>query len=166
MPKTRKIAGYLSVLSLALIGVYMVAVAINVVSRYGLRAPLAIISDMSELLIPTALALALPVAALSGSHLSLRFLGGFLGPRIARGLDLFGRLATILVLAVITWRLFDYTQYAQASSRASALRNIPLWPVWGFVTLAMAGATVATFFAAPAQSSPADKPAAGPGQAS
>ncbi|WP_334191715.1 TRAP transporter small permease [Pararhodobacter sp.] len=161
MLNNQKIAGYLSIASLALIGLYMIAVAINVVSRYGLNAPLAIISDMSEFLVPAALALAFPVAALSGSHLSLRFLGGFLGPRVTRWLDLLGRLATVVLLAVITWRLFHYAQYTLESSRASSLRNIPLWPVWAFVTLAMAAATLATLFAAPAETPSADKAEAG-----
>lgn len=161
MLNRQKIAGTISIVSLALIGLYMIAVAINVVSRYGLQAPLAIISDMSEFLIPTALALAFPVAAISGSHLSLRFLGAFLGPRASRALDFLGSIATVVLLAVITWRLFHYAQYTHDSSRASSLRNVPLWPVWAFVTLSMAAATLATLFTAPTETPSADKTPAG-----
>lgn len=163
MQAGQRIAGAASVLAMALIGLYMVAVGVNVFARHGFRAPLAIISDMAEFLIPSALSLAFLVAALNGSHLSIRFLGAALGPRTGRALDLLGRMATLLLLGVITWRLYDYAQYVNATSRASTLRNIPLWPVWAFVTLALGCATLATLFTPLSAPSSAPPPRDGAG---
>ncbi|MEM7291667.1 MAG: TRAP transporter small permease subunit, partial [Pseudomonadota bacterium] len=76
---TSRTSGLIGLASMVILSVYVLTVITNVFSRYLLDAPLPLLSDFGELLVPAALALVFPAAALSGKNLAIRFLGQYLG---------------------------------------------------------------------------------------
>lgn len=151
-----RIFSLISFVSMSLLGLYVLTVSINVISRYVFHYPLPILSDMAELLVPAGLALAFPAAAFKGSHLSIRFLGSVTGPGGAFALELFGRVATIALMSAITWKLIEYAQELAAAGRSTTLYDIPIWPVWAFVAGAFALSVVGALVAPLTVTSPPD----------
>ena len=144
---TSRTSGLIGLVSMAILSLYVVTVIVNVFSRYLLNAPLPLLSDVGELLVPAALALVFPAAALNGKNLAIRFLGRRLGAYGFALLEVFGRVATTALLAVIAWRLGDYTLDTLSSGYTTARFSIPVWPVWGFVSLAFAAAALGVMLA-------------------
>ena len=151
---TSRTSGLIGLASMAILSLYVLTVIVNVFSRYLFNAPLPLLSDVGELLVPAALALVFPAAALNGKNLAIRFLGRGLGTGGFAVLEIFGRVMTAALLAVIAWRLGDYTLDTLSSGYSTAQFGIPVWPVWGFVCLAFFAAAVGAILAPSARVEP------------
>lgn len=144
---TSRTSGLIGLASMVILSVYVLTVITNVLSRYLLDAPLPLLSDFGELLVPAALALVFPAAALNGKNLAIRFLGQGLGVAGFAALEVFSRLVTAALLLLIAWRLGDYSLETFANGHSTAQYSIPVWPVWGFVCLAFFTAAVGVMLA-------------------
>ena len=144
---SNRTSGLIGLLSMAILSLYVLTVIANVFSRYLLNAPLPLLSDIGELLVPAALGLVFTAAALNGKNLAIRFLGRRLGPGGFALLERFGRVVTTAMLAVIAWRLGDYALDTLSNGHSTARFGIPVWPVWGFVCLAFVAAAIGAMLA-------------------
>ena len=144
---TSRLSGLIGLVSMAILSLYVLTVIANVFSRYLLNAPLPLLSDVGELLVPAALALVFPAAALSGKNLSIRFLGRQFGAGSFTALEWFARLLTAALMAAIAWWLGDYALDTMTSGHSTAQFGIPVWPVWAFVCLAFVVAAIGALIA-------------------
>jgi len=134
--QSNRVAQGLSVLSMALIGVYVLLICLNVALRYLFNAPLGWVSDMGVIFVPLAMAPCLAVATARGMLIVVSMFGERLPRPLRRVLNVLARLATTVVLALIAWKVFGYAQGTLAENRSTLLMGIPVWPAW----FAVAGA--------------------------
>lgn len=142
-----RVATFISVASMGLLGLYVGAVIVNVFCRYVLAFSLPMISDLGEVILPSALILTFIVAAINGSFLAITFLGDSFVPRLGRALDLLGRLAIVGLFALFAWQMFRYAQVTFGSGRTTRMMEILIWPVWGLTSVALAVAAVMALIA-------------------
>ena len=146
------LSNFIAVLSMATLMIYVCFITVNVVARYVFNAPMHWVSDLGELLLPFALSLAFPAAAMKGANLSIQFLGQALGDRGFVLLECFGRATTAGILGIIAWKLGEYTFELHATGRTTVQFGIMIWPVWIGATLAFA-LSVPGIFISPLRSS-------------
>lgn len=123
---------------MATLMIYVAFVSVNVIARYVFNAPLHWIPDLGEILIPFALSLSFPAAAMNGSHLSIQFLGDLMGPRAFRMLEIGARVFTAGLMAIITWKMTEYAIEMHDGGRTTVQFGIRIWPVWAGVALGFA----------------------------
>ena len=146
MTRFERVASMVAALSFTLLGLYVCLVVVNVVCRYVLGFSLTFLADAAEILLPSALVLFFPIAAIRQSHLKLEFLGAAL-PGLRPVLDQAARLILTGFLGVICWQMLTYTQEKLGSGATTTFHGIAIWPVWGFTVLAYGLATLLTVFA-------------------
>jgi len=137
---------WVAVASMTTLCVYVCFIVANVVARYVFNAPLYFLGDLTEMLIPVAMALTFTVASIAGSHLVIRVLGSLLG-RKARVLDTLGGVATAVLLILIGVKLAEYSMEMREGGRATSHVQIPVWPIWIIVTASFFGAAIGTVMA-------------------
>lgn len=128
--------------SMAVLFAYVLLVIANVVGRYVFSMPIHIVSDLGEILVPVSLVLTFSVAAYQGTHLAIRFLGSWFGEHGTKWLNVFGTFLTVVLMALIAWKLVDYTTDLYSTGRTTVQFSIPIWPVWAFATIAFGLAAV------------------------
>lgn len=141
-----RLANTIAVLSMATLMVYVAFITVNVIARYIFNSPLHWIPDLGELLVPFALSLSFPAAAMQGAHLSIQFLGNWLGSAVFRALELLARVITAALLAVITWKVTEYTFELYETGRTTVQFGISIWPIWAGVSLGFALSVPGMFF--------------------
>ncbi|MDR5653178.1 TRAP transporter small permease [Ruixingdingia sedimenti] len=141
----QRLADALSMISMALICVYVLLVSSNVLMRYLFNAPLGWMSDMGFILMPLAMAPCLGVGAARGMLVSITFLSDRLPRPARRMLVALTRAVSAAVLAAVAWKMLGYGLDALAERRATVQMGAPLGPVWLGVAAAFALAVPLVF---------------------
>ncbi|MCP5368334.1 MAG: TRAP transporter small permease [Hyphomicrobiales bacterium] len=116
---------YVAVFCLVVIGL---ATMVDVLMRWLANAPLHGLEDVIKLAVAVVVTACLPAGMAKRSNIAIRFLGDTLG-RTAHGvLELFGDLATLAFLVVLTWQLAVYT--AELGHRTTLILELPTQPSW------------------------------------
>ena len=130
----------------ALIITVMAFTVYNVVGRWLFGAPLRGTVELTELAMIGIVYLGLAYAQHQNSHIAVDLLYLRLGRRARLGLDIFATTLSMVVLALVAWRLYDYGAVLEAGGRTTASRSIPLYPfayvaIIGVVAFMLAYAT-------------------------
>jgi C4-dicarboxylate transporter DctQ subunit len=127
------VGGALAGVALAILLANVALIAFDVLMRWLFRSPQSWVSDLAQLSYPVAIACCMPAALESGHMIAIRFLGEALGPRAARGLDLFGQSALIAVLALFAWKMVGRAASDWRAGFKTSTIDLPVAPTWMLV---------------------------------
>lgn len=127
---------------LALIGlVGLVAVALvtigDVLLRWLLNSPVDGVSEISRLVVAVSIASFFPMALAGRHHISIEFLGAWLGPRARLWLDTLAHLVTSFFFLVLGWQFILYTMEIRESGETTWLLGWQVAPWWTVTTVFM-----------------------------
>lgn len=117
-------AGVLGMLAVA--GVTVVAVLL----RWSGLGGLAAMNEITGMLFAVAIAATLPAATAQRVHLRIDLLGGMMGPRLRRLMDLLGSLLLLLFLTLLAREVYAYSGRLISGGRTTTILG---WPVGQFV---------------------------------
>jgi TRAP-type transport system small permease protein len=124
-----------------LIFAIMALTVVDVAGRYLFNAPVKGSIEAIELMLGLLVYMAIPLASARAEHIRIDLLDYLLGPRARKVQRLIGNGASAVVMAFITWRLYERgAQFAQFKDTSSHL-GVPLAPV-AWVMAAFAAITV------------------------
>ncbi len=127
---------------LALTGlVGLVAVALvtigDVLLRWLFNSPVDGVSEISRLVVAVAIASFFPMALADRHHISIEFLGAWLGPRARLWLETLAHLTTSLFFLVLGWQFILYTMEITESGETTWLLGWRVAPWWTVTTIFM-----------------------------
>ncbi|KUO66971.1 MAG: hypothetical protein APF84_17415 [Gracilibacter sp. BRH_c7a] len=107
----------------------MMVVAISVLMRIFLNAPIPGLTDIVSMLNALAVAFAVSVTEKQRKHIRIDFVRQYLPSHIAKFIFVVVNSLAILVISVVTWRFFLYIFSAYGHGNATWIMKIPHWPV-------------------------------------
>ncbi len=127
---------------LALVGlVGLVAVALvtiaDVLLRWLFNSPVDGVSEISRLVVAIAIASFFPMALAERHHISIEFLGAWLGPRAQLWLDTLAHVVTSFFFLVLGWQFILYTLEIGESGETTWLLGWRVAPWWTVTTVFM-----------------------------
>ena len=127
---------------LALIGlVGLVAVALvtigDVLLRWLFNSPVDGVGEISRLVVAVSIASFFPMALAERHHISIEFLGAWLGPRARLWLDSLAHMVTSLFFFMVGWQFILYTIEIQESGETTWLLGWDVVPWWVATTIFM-----------------------------
>ncbi len=119
------------------------AVVVDAFLRSAFAAPIDRLSDVSGMIFVVAAACCVPAATANRCHITIRALEGRLGPRARAAIETFASLLATIVFALVTWQLGVYVGEVSASGQTLSQIDIPVAPLWMFVTACLGLTTAA-----------------------
>lgn len=124
---------------IGLIGMVVVALVIiaDVLLRWLFNSPVDGVAEVSRLIVAVAIASFFPMALADRHHISIEFLGAWLGPRAQVWLDLLAHVVTSFFFLVLGWQFILYTLEINESGETTWLLGWQVTPWWAVATLFM-----------------------------
>jgi TRAP-type transport system small permease protein len=115
----------------------------DVLLRWLFSAPIHGLGDFSALVTSVVVAGCFPMLMARRGNVTIRLLGGWLGPRAGRVLDSFGALVTAVFFSLMTWQYIRYSAEMTQANEATPILRWLVGPWWWVVTTLIAIATFA-----------------------
>ena len=134
----RRIRGWTRAIAIiGLLGLLVISITTmaDVLLRWIANAPLHGLNDINVLAVVIVVAACLPLVAAERQNITIKFLGGALGPRVTLWLDAFGSIVLLVYVAAIGWQLAVYTQELAQAGRTTWLLLLPVTPSWIVATV-------------------------------
>lgn len=132
--RSRKTSEAVAIVGLiGLIAVTLLAF-MDVLLRWLFLAPLDGLHEVLQLLYAIIMASFFPTALAGRKHISIRFLGKWLGPGISAKLDAFGDMVTFIFFVLVGWQFIVFTGELMENNEITWILAWPVAPWWGFVT--------------------------------
>lgn len=122
-----------------LLGIALLTMA-DVLLRWLFKAPIKGLMDLAALASAVIIAACFPALLAQRGNVTIRLLGSFAGPRVARVLDSFGALVTAVFFALMTWKYIEYSAEMTSAGESTVVLRWLTGPWWWVVT-AMIGIT-------------------------
>lgn len=119
---------------LALVAFILVTIA-DVLMRWLFNDPIDGVADTGPLIVAIVAAAFFPYSLAGRHHVSIGFLGGFLGPRATVWLDALASLATSAFVLLLAWQIVRYTLELRQLGQTTWVVQIPIAPWWMVVSL-------------------------------
>lgn len=113
----------------ALITLLMLGTVYNILGRWLFGVPLRGTVELTQLSMIAIVYLAFAYAQQHGDHISVDLLYLRLGRRGRAILDAIASLISLVILVLLAWRLYAYSEVLQAGGRTTATLRIPLYPL-------------------------------------
>ena len=116
---------------LFLVGLSLATIA-DVLGRWLFNHPLHGVSDLYSLVMAIVVAAFFPITLLEQRHISIEFLGRFLGGRAHRWLNTLGALAMLVFLVLLSWQIAEYVyELYETGETTWILRwsKVPWWSI-------------------------------------
>ena len=110
---------------------------IDVTLRYFFGSPIFGARDVSKLIMLTIVALSVAYSARTGGQVSIELFTGMMGPHITRFTEVFVRLIAIVMLIILTWRLWISGLNASKFGETSLALEIPFKPFYFILSIGM-----------------------------
>jgi TRAP-type C4-dicarboxylate transport system permease small subunit len=107
----------------------------DVLLRWLFSAPIDGLNEITRLMFAVISASFFPAALMERHHISIRFVGGWLGRRAERALDALAGLVTFGVFCLIGWQFVRYTEEMYASGETTWTLGWTVGPWWSVTTL-------------------------------
>ena len=122
-----------------LVGLVVVALVtiVDVLLRWLFNSPIDGVSEVSRLVVAIAIASFFPMALAERHHISIEFLGAWLGPRAKQWLDSLAHLVTSLFFLVLGWQFILYTMEIKDSGETTWILGWEVAPWWTVTTIFM-----------------------------
>ena len=129
-----RIAKTLSLLGILGFIVLAVGTLADVLLRWLFAAPIDGFSEVARLAVAILTATFLPAALIERYHISIEFLGKWLGPGWHRALNLFAALVTLGFFTVMSWKFIGFTQELADAGETTWIVGIKVAPYWWVTT--------------------------------
>ncbi len=107
----------------------------DVLLRWLFNSPLDGIADIGRLMVAIVIASFFPIALAERHHITIGFLGKFLGRRADAWLQAFASLVTGVFFVFLGWQFILYTTELHTSGETTWLLGLAVAPWWGAATL-------------------------------
>jgi TRAP-type C4-dicarboxylate transport system permease small subunit len=107
----------------------------DVLLRWLFLAPMDGLHEVIQLLYAIIMASFFPAALAGRRHISIRFLGNWLGPEINARLDAFGDMMTFVFFVLVGWQFIVFTGELVENNEITWILAWPVAPWWGVATL-------------------------------
>jgi TRAP-type C4-dicarboxylate transport system permease small subunit len=118
---------------LGLVG-YILMVNTDVLMRWLFNSPMAVVSDVSPLVIAIVVASFFPLALVERSHVSIEFAGALLGRRVHAWLEALAALVSLVFFVLLAWQIVRYALDLRALGQTTWVVQIPAAPWWAVVS--------------------------------
>ncbi|MCO5101716.1 MAG: TRAP transporter small permease subunit [Burkholderiaceae bacterium] len=132
--RLRKAVRYVAGAGLLLLAVDGLLTVLDVLLRWLLKAPIPGLHDFSTIAIVVSAASCLPATLASRLNVMIRVFSGSLGSRGREALETLGALLTVVVFALIVWKMTAHTIEMKVNGRTLSESTHPIWPYWTIVT--------------------------------
>ncbi len=124
---------------IGLIGLVVVALVTigDVLLRWLFNSPVDGVAEISRLVVAISIASFFPMALTDRHHITIEFLGNWLGPRARLWLDLLGHVATSFFFLVLGWQFILYVLELKEAGETTWLLGWAVTPWWVVTTLFM-----------------------------
>lgn len=124
---------------IGLVGLVVVALVTiaDVLLRWLFNSPVDGVSEVSRLFVAVAISSFFPLALAERHHISIEFLGAWLGPRAKNWIDVLAHLVTSLFFVVVGWQFVLYTIEIGESGETTWLLGWAVAPWWAVTTIFM-----------------------------
>ena len=122
---------------LGLVGMLTLAGATvcDVLARWLFSAPITGVRDLSELFTAVIIASCFALCIAEKNNITIRFVGSALKPRGRYSLEAFGNLVTMLVFAVLAWRMWAYANELAVDGETTMVLAWSFSPWWRIVSV-------------------------------
>jgi TRAP-type transport system small permease protein len=135
---TEKISRFICLIGLAgLIGLAFATVA-DVLMRFLFNSPIVGVRDTASLFVAVAISCAFPICLVERRHITIKFLSKILGTKGNANLEIFGHLITLIIFALMAWRLWLYTDQLVLENETTKVLGWPIAPWWRGMTIIIA----------------------------
>jgi TRAP-type C4-dicarboxylate transport system permease small subunit len=125
-----------SIAVVGLIGLITVTLVIiaDVLLRWLFSAPIDGLNEVLHLIYAIIMTSFFPTALIDKSHITIRFVGNWLGPKVSNALDAFGEFMTFLFFVVVGWQFIVLTGEFFTTNEVTWVLAWPVAPWWGVAT--------------------------------
>jgi TRAP-type C4-dicarboxylate transport system permease small subunit len=109
----------------------------DVVLRYIFSSPVFGARDVSKLILLTAVSLSVAYSARTGGQVSVELFTSMMGPRVTRWTEMIVRVIAIVMLSVLSWRLWINGLNAGQFGEVSLALEIPFKPFYFILSIGM-----------------------------
>lgn len=113
--------------------VFALMTIVDALMRWLFSSPIDGVADVGPLVIAIVVASFFPLALAERHHVSIEFLGQFLGPGIRAWLDAIAAFVTLVFLVLLAWQVIVYTVDLRALGQTTWVIQIPVAPWWSAV---------------------------------
>jgi TRAP-type transport system small permease protein len=106
---------------------------VDALMRWLLNSPIDGVADVGPLVIAIVIASFFPLALAERRHVSIEFLGHFVGTGIRAWLDAIAAFVTLVFLILLVWQIVMYTVDLNAVGQTTWVVQIPVAPWWSIV---------------------------------
>jgi len=110
---------------------------VDVTLRYLFNAPLYGARDVGKLMLLALVALSVAYSARTGGQVVIEFFSHWMGPRLAAFSEAGARIATIVMLTILSWQLWLCGGSAAIFGEASMALGIPFGPFYSLLAIGM-----------------------------
>ncbi|MDH4095327.1 MAG: TRAP transporter small permease [Betaproteobacteria bacterium] len=118
---------------LALVAFVLMTIA-DVLMRWLFNNPINGVADTGPLIVAIVAAAFFPYSLVGRHHVSIGFLGSFLGARAMVWLEAFASLVTWIFLVLLAWQIVRYTVELRQLGQTTWVVQIPIAPWWMVVS--------------------------------
>jgi TRAP-type C4-dicarboxylate transport system permease small subunit len=118
---------------LALVAFVLMTIA-DVLMRWLFNSPINGVTDAGPLIVAIVAAAFFPFSLAGRHHVSIGFLGGFLGSRATAWLEAFASLVTWVFFILLAWQIARYTIELRQLGQTTWVVQMPIAPWWVVVT--------------------------------
>ena len=136
----RRIRGWTRAVAIIGLGgllVISITTMLDVGLRWLVNAPIRGLNDINALAVAIVIAACFPLVVAERQNITIRFLGGAVGPGISRWLDAFGSALLLAYVGVLGWQLALYTADLADAGRTTWFLLLPMTPSWVVASLLM-----------------------------
>ncbi len=132
--RLRRAVRYVAGAGLLLLAVDGLLTVADVLLRWLVKAPIPGLHDFSTIAIVVSAASCLPATLAGRLNVTIRVFSGSLGPRGRETLETLGALLTVVVFALVVWKMSAHTIEMKVTGRTLSESTHPIWPYWTIVT--------------------------------
>lgn len=118
----------------ALVAFILMTIA-DVLMRWLFNSPINGVADTGPLIVAIVAAAFFPLSLSGRHHVSIGFLGGYLGPRATAWLEAFASLVTWVFFILLAWQIVRYTIELRQLGQTTWVVQIPIAPWWVVVSI-------------------------------
>ncbi len=124
------IAWALGILGLIALVFLVMAVVADVFMRYVFNSPILGVRDMMSLFVVVTISAMTPLLMMVEGNITVNFIDYIKGRHLQKIIRVFANGASIVILAILAWRLWVYAQYLEYNNEVTIILLAPVAPWW------------------------------------
>jgi C4-dicarboxylate transporter, DctQ subunit len=125
-----------------LLGAVTILIVVSTIGRYGFSYPIPDAFDLSRLLIAACIMWGFASVGYRGGHIMVDMFAEMMPARIRRYVDIFSWSVLLLLVVLMTWKIFERVLSAMRSNEATFDLRILVWPILLLIWIGVATSMV------------------------